>query len=144
MIHRPVVVDTDIYSSLFTDPERAAKRGMPIAEWRKALEGKHVVIAFQTRAEVLTGVRIGSWGPRRVADAVAKLDAAPTIPADVAVIDAYATLGAACKQTGHALWAKDHTGDRWIAASAISRGLPLFARDGIYTNAPGLDLLEIA
>lgn len=52
-----VVIDTDVYSALYTSPEHAVRRGLPVAEWRKALEGKHVVISFQTRAEVLTGVQ---------------------------------------------------------------------------------------
>lgn len=136
-----VLIDTDIYSALYTDPDRAAKRGLPVAEWRTALEGRHVLIAFQTRAEVLTGFRASNWGEKRVAEAVAKLDSAPTIPADVEVIEAFATLGAECKRIGHALWAKEHTGDRWIAACAIAKGVPLLARDGIYADAPVLQLL---
>lgn len=136
-----VVIDTDIYSALYTAPDRAAKRGLPVAEWRRALEGAHVLISFQTRAEVLTGVRAGGWGVKRVAEAIAQLDAAPTIPADSEVIDAFATLGAECKRIGHALWAKDHMGDRWIAASAIAKGVPLLASDGIYIDAPRLRLL---
>lgn len=136
-----VVVDTDIYSALFTAPRGAAKRGLPVADWREALEGKRVLISFQTRAEVLTGVRASNWAEKRIAEAVAQLDASPTIPADAEVIDAFATLGAECKRSGHALWAKAHTGDRWIAASAIAKGVPLLARDGIFADAPGLQLL---
>jgi len=136
-----VVIDTDIYSALHTDPERAAKRGLPVAKWKKTLAGKHVLISFQTRAEVLTGVRASNWGEKRVNEAVAKLDTAQTIPADTDVISAFATLGAECKQAGHALWAKEHTGDRWIAACAIAKGVPLLACDGIYADAPGLECL---
>lgn len=137
-----VVIDTDIYSALYSDPRRAEKRGLPVAEWLKALEGAHVLISFQTRAEVLTGVRAGNWGSIRAADAVAKLDAAPTIPADIDVIEAFATLGAECKKAGHALWAKEHTGDRWVAACAIAKNVPLLARDGIYADVPGLQILD--
>lgn len=136
-----VLIDTDIYSALYTDPERAARRGHHVAEWRTALQGKRVVISFQTRAEVLTGVRASNWGLRRVSEAVAKLDTAQTIPADSDVVDAFATLGAECKRVGHALHDKIHTGDRWVAASAIAKGLPLLARDSIYAGAPGLQLL---
>lgn len=102
--------------------------------------GKHVVISFQTRAEVLTGLRSSNWGEHRIADALAKLHTAPTIPADPEVVDAFATLGAACKRAGHALREKIHVGDRWVAASAIAKGVPLFARDRIYVGAPGLVL----
>lgn len=136
-----VLIDTDVYSALFTDPERAAKRGHPVGVWRSALAGKLVVISFQTRAEVLTGVRASNWGERRVKDAVAKLERARSIQPDAEVIDAFATLGAECMRVGHALQQKVHTGDGWVAACAIAKGVPLLAGDGIYFGAPGLQLL---
>jgi hypothetical protein len=40
------------------------------------------------------------------------------------------------------LHAKEHTGDRWIAATAIRWEIPLLAGDGIYRHAPGLRLLD--
>jgi predicted nucleic acid-binding protein len=70
------------------------------------------------------------------------LDRTPTIRADNDVIDAHATLYAECRRTGHALYDKRHTGDRWVAACAIGKGVPLLAGDGIYRNAPGLTLLD--
>jgi predicted nucleic acid-binding protein len=137
-----VVIDTDVFSALYIDPDVAARRGLPVESWLTALTGMRVIISFQTRAEVLAGVRGSNWGDRRVEAAVAKLDTAHTIPADRQVVDAYAELTAACRRAGHALHDKIHTADRWVAASAVATGLPLLSHDGIYRGAPGITLLN--
>lgn len=137
-----VVVDTDIFSSIYIDPDRAGRRGLPVASWISALAGLRVVISFQTRAEVLAGIRGSNWGEARVVAAVAKLDTAHTIPADRAVIDAFAELTVSCRRVGHGLQDRAHAADRWVAACAIAKDLPLFGRDGIYRGAPGLRLLD--
>lgn len=136
-----VVLDTDVYSALYTDPERAERRGLPVLMWLGALAGARVLISFQTRAEVLAGLRAGAWADKRRQTALAKLDAVPTIPADREVIDSYAELTSLCLRAGHALHAKIHTADRWVAACAVAKGLPLLSGDGIYQGAPGLSLL---
>lgn len=136
-----VIIDTDVYSALYTDPERAARRGHPVTSWQDALAGSRVLISFQTRAEVLVGLRAGNWGGRRQQAAMAKLDAAPAIPADSEVLDSYADPTALCRRAGHALHDKIHTGDRWVAACAVAKGLPLLSGDGIYRGAPGVSLL---
>lgn len=138
----PVLIDTDIFGSVYVTPDRAAKRGLPVAEWRRALEGVRVFITFQTRAEILAGACIDNWGERRVSELRELLDTTPTIGADRAVIDAYAKFRAECRNAGHPLHDKQHNADRWNAASAIAKGLPLFAHDGIYTDAPGLTLFD--
>ena len=136
-----VVIDTDVYSALYADPGRAARRGLPVTSWQEALAGLRVLISFQTRAEVLAGLRAGNWGVGRQHTAVAKLDTAPTIPADHEVLDSYAELTSQCRRAGHALHDKVHTADRWVAASAIAKGLPLLSGDRVYRGAPGLSLL---
>ncbi|GAA3804031.1 PIN domain-containing protein [Nocardioides panacisoli] len=141
MAPKNVVLDTDVYSALYTDPERAERRGLPVTTWLEALAGDRVLISFQTRAEVLAGLRAGNWGDSRRQTALAKLDAVPTIPADREVIDSYAELTSLCLRAGHALHAKVHTADRWVAACAVAKGLPLMSGDGIYQGAPGLSLL---
>lgn len=136
-----VVIDTDVYSALYTDPERAERRGLPVTTWLEALAGDRVLISFQTRAEVLAGLQIGNWGDTRREAALAKLDAVPTIPADREVIDSYAQLTALCRREGIGLHDKIHTADRWVVACAVAKGLPLLSGDGIYQGAPGLSLL---
>ncbi|MFV0435468.1 MAG: PIN domain-containing protein [Leucobacter sp.] len=136
-----VVVDTDVYSSLFIDPAGAERRGLPLHIWRRTLQGRRVIISFQSRAEVLAGLAMSKWGKERLEQARATLIATHTIHAEPTVIDAFATLTAACRAEGHGLQAKVHNADRWIAACSIAKSLPLLSGDQIYTNAPGLILL---
>lgn len=136
-----VVIDTDVFSSLFLAPGKATRTGKPVARWRTSLAGTRVVICFQTRAEVMAGMLISGWGAHRVAEAQEKLDATPTIGADEEVIAAFAELTARCRNTGHALHDKIHTADRWIAACAIAKKMPLLSGDRVYRGAPGLTLL---
>lgn len=138
-----VLLDTDVFSALAIDPLAWERRGQLLDPWREALSGLSVVVSFQSRAEVLSGLRGSNWGRRRLADALATLDATPTIGADTEVIEAFATLTVKLKASGHGLHQKIHTADRWVAACAIAKGIPLFARDGIYADAPGLTLFEV-
>lgn len=135
------VVDTDVFSALYIDPAGAQRRGNPVAAWRHTLTGRRVLISFQTRAEIRAGVLSTNWGPPRVDSVLARLNQAHTIPADEQVIETFASLTADCKKVGHALHAKIHTADRWVAACAIAKALPLLSGDRIYKNAPGLTLL---
>lgn len=137
-----VLVDTDIFGSVYVTPDSAARRGLPVDAWRSSLEGVRVLVSFQTRAELLAGALQNAWGQRRLAGLVEKLDATPMINVDTAVIDAYAHLSASCRAAGHALHDKPHNADRWHAACAIAKGVPLFAHDGIYAGAPGLTLFN--
>ncbi|MDN5792878.1 MAG: hypothetical protein L0H22_07455 [Brevibacterium aurantiacum] len=98
-------------------------------------------VTFQTPAELLAGALIDSWGGHRVLELRGLLDATPT-GADQGVVDAYARLRAECRRAGHPLHDKQHNADRWNAASAIAKGLPLFAHDGIYVGAPRLTLFD--
>jgi predicted nucleic acid-binding protein len=135
------LVDTDVFGAVFVDPDGAIRRGLPVDSWRAQLGGIRVLISFQTRAEVLAGLRASNWGEQRRALAIALVDSTPTVPADAAVIESYIALLVDCRRAGHALHAKIHNADRWVAASALAKGLPLKSGDGIYRGAPGLRLL---
>jgi tRNA(fMet)-specific endonuclease VapC len=39
---------------------------------------------------------------------------------------------------------REHNADRWIAATAIRLGIPLVSNDGIFHDAPGLELETIS
>lgn len=94
-----VVLDTGVWSALY------AGRSTPQADaWRGALAGKSVVIATQSRAELLTGFRLSDWDQRRRGHAVTRLDNTPTVPIDAAVIDAYVELTATAKRPATASW----------------------------------------
>ena len=132
-----VVLDTDVWSILY-----ANRRGDRRADgWRELLKGRTVVIASQSRAEVIAGMLTAGFGDKRRNALLAQVDATPTVPVDETVIWAYAGLTADCTTTGHALHDKPHTGDRWVAATAIAIDAPLLAGDGIYRSAPRLRLL---
>lgn len=137
-----ILLDTDVFSALAVDPAPWEKRGFDLASWRSALGGASVLISFQTRAEVLSGLRSSKWGEKKIPNAEAVLESTPTIPADAEVIEAFVTLTVACRAAAHGLQQKIHNADRWVAACGIAKGIPLFARDGIYMKAPGLTLIE--
>ena len=134
---RWVVLDTDVWSILYSRHSRDVR----VERWREVLKGCVIVIATQSRAEVMTGMLQGQWGEARAASVQEQLDRTATVPVDESVVQAFATLTAECRAQGHALWDKKHTGDRWVAATAIAIDAPLLAGDGIYENAPGLRLL---
>lgn len=136
---RWVLLDTDVWSILFARSRRSSDPREQA--WRSVLAGRGIVIATQTRAEVLTGLATRDVGTPRRQTILAQLDAASTVPVTEDVIVAYADLTAACRRHGHPLHAKHHTGDRWVAASAIAAGVPLLAGDGIYQGAPGVEVL---
>lgn len=143
MTSRAVLIDTDIFSALAINSAAGERRSFPISAWRDALGGRSIVISFQTRAEVIFGLYASTWSDRRIAEALAALDATPTVGVDSEVIEAFARLSADCRRAGHGLQQKVHVADRWIAACAIAKGLPLLARDGIYRGTPGITLLEM-
>lgn len=130
------LLDTDVWSHLFGLGSRPHPQ---IPRWRGLLVGRTVVIATQTRAEVLTGIR--RLGEARRSAILAELDKTPTVPVDEEVIQRYARLTADARERGDALWDKVHTGDRWVAATALAINAPLLAIDQIYNSDPDLVLL---
>lgn len=141
-----VLLDTDVFSALYaTSREIALKQRPPVDSWRAALTGSRPLIAFQTRAELLAGAYLANWGARRLNELHAQLDRTPTVDEDVDVIEAYARLLADSQKIGHPLGdARNHVGDRWIAACAIAKGLPLLTGNRRhFENAPGLSLVNL-
>lgn len=136
-IHRPVVLDTGVWSHLWTIKTPDDRVGY----WRQMLTGRTLVIASQTRAELLSGFYYGRWGHDRMTQVMARLNATPTVPVDEDVIQAYARLFADCKAAGHGLHQPNHSADRWIAATAITIGGELLSTDGIFGGVPGLALI---
>ena len=132
----PVVVDTNVWSVLFSGQRR---RRDQTDGWTELLLGRTVIIATQTRAEVLAG--LFALGDTRRMSIRQQLDQTPTIPVDELVIQRFARLTHACCERGDALGAKEHTGDRWIAATALAVDAPLLSDDRIFDHDPDLNLL---
>jgi predicted nucleic acid-binding protein len=143
---RAVLLDTDVFSALHVTPrEVVVKQQHPIEAWEATLVGVRSIIAFQTRAEVLGGAYHARWGDKRLAQLRERLDATPTVDEDRDVVEAYARLSAEARAIGHPLGSpSQHTADRWIAACAIAKGVPLLTGNRRhFDQAPGLHLVEV-
>ena len=138
-----VILDTDVFSLLFISPRTKADREYTrVDKWRRSLSGHRVVISFQTRAEVLAGAYEAKWGASRISNALDILDRTPTIDSSNDVVKNFARLRAAAKAVGHPIAQNVHTGDCWIAACAITVGLPLLTgNEKHFKGAPELMLL---
>ena len=66
----------------------------------------------------------------------------PTIQVNELVQAAFVDLTVWAKDAGHGISAKDHTADRWIAATALAHGLELAELAGIYEGIEGLSRLR--
>lgn len=146
MNSQAVLLDTDVFSALYVSPpEVVARQGHPIDRWTALVTGKRSMISFQTRAEALSGALSANWGTKRMNGLVRKLDSTPTIDEDRDVVDAYARLLAESQKIGHPFGAsKQHVGDRWIAACAIAKQVPLLTGNvKHFAHAPGLELLAV-
>lgn len=139
----PVLVDTDAFGRLFIRrrPEREDDDA-DLEAWKQLLRGRRVVISFQTRTELLQGALAANWGETRYGGLRGIVDRTPTIGVDNEVIDSHALLYADCRRVGHPLQAKLHTADRWVAACAIAKQIPVLAGDGIYRDVPRLDVVN--
>lgn len=109
--------------------------------YRRLIGEAAVVLAFQTVAELRFGALNANWGEfrrRKLDRELAGFE--PARPDDIATT-VYAQLKHTCRRGGHALWEKQHDGDRWIAALAVRLGIPLVSHDEIFRNVPGLTVV---
>lgn len=134
-----MLLDTDAFSKVVMT---ARDREPQVADWRRRLTGRTIVIAAQTEGELRFGALSARWGPARLAGLEAQLARHATAPVTTEVVKAFAEVRAACRAAGHPLADKLHMGDAWVAATAIAHDLRLLAGDRIYRDVPGLRLLE--
>ncbi len=132
----PVVVDTGVFSARAV-PGRTELRAL----YAPHLDGRPVVLSFQTVAELRFGAINAGWGNARLHELKERISATSVAMADDRLVTVYAELQAACRSTGHALGQDNHTADRWIAATAVRYGIPLVSHDSIFIAAPGLNLI---
>ncbi len=134
----PVVIDTDVFSADLVPGSLLAER------YASIITGRPAFISFQTAAEVRYGAIRRGWGAARRAKLEAKIQNVEVVHTGPELVGVYAQLRADCEVAGHALAQREHTADRWIAATAIRLRIPLVSNDGIFRGAPGLMLESLA
>lgn len=129
----PIVIDTGVFgANLGQSPL--------VALYEPVILGRNAFISFQTAAELRYGALRRNWGPKRMHDLEARIDAAETVHSGPELVETYAKLRVDCERAGHPLAQREHNADRWIAATALRLNIPLVAHDRIYKNVPRLTL----
>lgn len=131
-----VVVDTGVYGAGLV-PSSGSLR----TRYATHLLGRRVILSYQTVADLRFGALVRNWGEATIRAMEDRLRAATVAPVDDPTAFAYADLKAECRKLGHPLHQKIHDGDRWIAATAIRYSVPLVSDDGVFKDAPGLQLI---
>jgi predicted nucleic acid-binding protein len=132
-----VVVDTSVISTELDDRLRGRRQ-----DYDPHLRGRSLLLSFQTVTELHYGALRAGWGELRTRRLQRLLtEETRPVESDPKMAAIAARLRVDCERIGHALAAKEHEGDRWVAATAIRLGVPLVAHDGIFFDAPGLQLI---
>lgn len=133
-----IVIDTDVFSADLVPGSRLAERYAPL------ITGRRAFISFQTAAELRYGALRRGWGEGRMLRLDAKIHRAEIVHTGPELVAVCAQLRADCAAAGHALAQREHSADRWIAATAIRLAIPLVSNDTIFRNVPGLLLESLA
>ena len=96
-----------------------------------------VVTIGELRAGVLSATDIGTRD-RRLATLTSVLALDP-IPIDQAVAETWARLRVSLREVGLRM----PVNDSWIAATAMTLGIPVVTQDDDYLHAPGLEVIHI-
>lgn len=132
-----VVADTMIMSW------RLREQPPPLsAAYDEIIGDASVLVSFQTAMELRFGAINAGWGELRRRRLEHRLKRYVVVQPDERTVGVCAQLRADCRKAGHALAAKDHIGDLWIAATAVRLGVPLVSDDGIFNEVPGLRLVS--
>lgn len=134
----PIVIDTDAFSAELVTGSPLAERHAPL------ITGRPAFISFQTVAELRYGALRRGWGAARILKLDARIQRAEVVHSGPELVDVCARLRVDCGRAGHALAAREHNADRWIAATAIRLGVPLVSNDAIFRDVPALGLESAA
>ena len=102
------------------------------------LEGRRIVISFQTWEEALFGAYRANWGERRVNDLKLQLEQYETLWLNPGMVDLCARLRADRRSAGREI----QMADAWVAATALYLGCPLASHDGDFAGIPHLQLIR--
>ena len=126
-----VVVDSNLVSYI--------ARKSPIADYYLPhLEGRRIVISFQTWEEALFGAYLANWGERRVNDLKLQLEQYETSWPSPDMVDLCARLRADRRAAGPGI----QMADAWVAATALYLDCPLASHDGDFAGIPHLQLIR--
>lgn len=131
-----VVVDTNVFGAPLV-----RRRASLVGLYAPHLVGRVLVLAAQSVAELRFGALLARWGAARQSELERRIVRARVAPVDNELTWEVAKLRVACRRAGHALADDHHAADLWIAATAVRYRLALVAHDGVFQNAPGLDLV---
>lgn len=127
-----VVVDTDVVSFLFKGDTRSDL-------YRAHLEGRLVVIAAQTRAELELWALDRNWGARRRDALRAHLKNFVLDPVDETVCLHWARVMNDARRRGRPI----STADAWVAATALAYGVSLVTHnEDDFTAISGLTVIS--
>ena len=126
-----VVADTNLVSYI-------ARKSSIADYYLPHLEGRHIIISFQTREEALFGAYLANWGERRVRDLKLQLDHYEVSWPNPDMVDLCARLRVDRRAAGREI----RMADAWIAATALYLGCPLASHDGDFDGIPQLQLIR--
>ena len=123
--------------------ERARRKPSDFAHWLvetlNRIDAAIVAISPFTLGEVRSGYIQARWGQARIVSIEHQLATYTLIPLDEDTVDEWSRLTAHCRTAGVTVG----DNDRWIAATAISRGLPLVTCDENQSKVPGLNAIYL-
>lgn len=108
------VVDTDVVSYMFRLDSRADL-------FQPLLEGAVAFVSFMTVAEIDRWALARNWGSARLARLDAFLESFSVVLVDRSMCRTWAGVVERARRN----WRPIHTADAWIAATALSLGVPL-------------------
>lgn len=127
-----VLLDTDVFSNLLRGGTRAAP-------WAPLVQGRTPLLSFISAGELKAWPLLSNLGATRRAALASALAATVILPYDEDLLDEYAQVTFDAKTSGHSLFQKAQSNDRWIAATARVHGVPLMTGNKQhFTGLPGL------
>jgi tRNA(fMet)-specific endonuclease VapC len=126
-----LAVDTDVVSFLFKRDTRAKL-------YEPHLTGRQLVVSFMTVAELYRWAAEKNWGAKRVSDLETQLRKFIVCPVDPKLCQIWALVVAGGTKKGRPI----QTGDAWVAAKALSYGIPLVSHNAKhFRDVDGLSLI---
>ena len=131
-----LLVDTGVFSAALS-----RKRRPEFEPLVARLPGNQLNLAAQSVAELRYGVLVAGWGGGRSDRLERAIETTNVIQVSDALLSAVARFRFECRAVGHPLADPVHHDDLWIAATSVHVRATLITADGVFKNAPGLQVL---